>query len=81
MSGTLLSGSSTYVGQTFASLGLTPGTYLYSWGSGSTADSLTVQIGPAAIPEPGTWMMIMLGFAALGVAGSRAARKSAEVAA
>jgi hypothetical protein len=53
-SGTALSGSVTYVGQTFASLGLTPGTYTYTWGSGPTADSLAVKIGAAAVPEPGT---------------------------
>jgi hypothetical protein len=67
VSGASLSGSSTYVGQSFATLGLTQGTYLYTWGSGPTADSLTVTIGTAAIPEPGTWAMIMLGFAALGL--------------
>jgi hypothetical protein len=67
VSGTSLSGSSTYVGQTFATLGLTQGTYLYTWGSGPSADSLTVTIGTAAIPESGTWAMIMLGFAALGL--------------
>ncbi len=77
VSGTPLLGSSTYVGQTFASLGLTPGTYLYTWGSGPTADSLTVTIGAAASPEPGTWAMMMIGFAALGLAGFRAARKTA----
>jgi hypothetical protein len=67
VSGTSLSGSSTYVGQTFTSLGLKQGTYLYTWGSGADGDSLTVQIGPASVPEPGTWAMIMLGFAALGL--------------
>jgi hypothetical protein len=71
-SGTALSGSETYDGQTFASLGLTPGTYAYAWGSGPAADSLTVKIG--AIPEPATWAMMLLGFAALGFAGFRAAR-------
>jgi PEP-CTERM motif-containing protein len=79
MSGTALSGSATYTGQTFASLGLTPGTYVYTWGSGPTADSLTINI--EAIPEPGTWAMMTLGFAALGLAGFRATRKSAARAA
>jgi hypothetical protein len=74
-SGTALSGSETYDGQTFASLGLTPGTYAYDWGSGPTADSLTVKIG--SIPEPATWAMMLLGFAPLGFAGFRATRKSA----
>lgn len=81
VSGAALSGSATFDGQTFASLGLTSGTYVYTWGSGPTADSLTLQIGPAAIPEPGTWAMMMLGFAALGFVGFRAARKSAALAA
>jgi hypothetical protein len=80
-SGTALSGSVTYVGQTFASLGLTPGTYTYTWGSDPTADSLAVKIGAAAVPERGTWAMMMLGFAALGLVGFGAARKSAGVAA
>jgi hypothetical protein len=31
VSGSALSGSSTFDGQTFASLGLTPGTYVYTW--------------------------------------------------
>jgi PEP-CTERM motif len=78
VSGTALSGAATYDGQTFASLGLTPGTYVYAWGSGPTADSLTVKI---AIPEPATRAMILLGFAALGVAGFHAARKSVAISA
>jgi PEP-CTERM motif len=77
VSGTALSGSATFDGQTFASLGLTPGTYAYAWGSGPTADSLTVKIGAAATPEPGTWAMMLIGFAALGLAGFRATRRSA----
>jgi hypothetical protein len=40
-------------------------------------DSLTVKIG--AIPEPSTWAMMLLGFAALGFAGFRATRKPAPV--
>jgi hypothetical protein len=28
------------------------GTYRYTWGTGPTADSFTVQIGPVAVPEP-----------------------------
>jgi hypothetical protein len=76
MSGSPLSGSSTFDGQTLASLGLTPGTYVYTWGAPADDDSLTVKI---AIPEPATWAMILLGFAGLGFAGYRAARKSAAV--
>ena len=55
-SGTSLSGSSTFSGKTFASLGLNPGTYTYSW----SADSVTVQVGPST-PEPATAAMVVLG--------------------
>jgi hypothetical protein len=79
VSGSPLSGSSTYDGQTLASLGLTRGTYVYTWGSGADADSLTVNIGAAATPEPATWAMMLLGFAGLGFAGHRATRKSAAL--
>jgi hypothetical protein len=45
--------TSIYSGHTIASLGLTPGNYTWSWGSGATADSITMQIGsPAAVPGP-----------------------------
>jgi PEP-CTERM motif len=40
-------------------------------------------IGPiqlAAVPEPSTWAMMLLGFAGLGFTGYRALRKSAAVA-
>ena len=53
ISGTALAGTSTYAGKSLGALGATPGTYIYAWGSGATADSLTVQLGLAA-PEPGT---------------------------
>jgi hypothetical protein len=61
VSGTTLSATDTYASQTFASLGLTPGTYQYTWGTGAHADSLTVQIGPAAVPEPSTLALAGLG--------------------
>jgi len=66
VSGTALSGTSTFSGATFASLGITPGTFTYGWGTGATADSLTVQVGPAAaaVPEPGS---ALAGLLALGV--------------
>ena len=64
-SGTPLSGSSTFASATFASLGMTPGTYVWTWGAGANADSLTLQIGPAAptaaIPEPGTLALLLVG--------------------
>lgn len=57
----------TFADSTFASLGLTPGTYAMNWGSGSSADFATVNIGPVgAVPEPGTWAMMLGGFGLLG---------------
>lgn len=51
VSGTALSSTSTYSGQTLASLGLIPGSYTWSWAN----DSLTLNI--AAIPLPATaWL-------------------------
>lgn len=68
VSGTLLSGSTaTYLNQTFASLGLTPGVYSYSWGTGDNADTAIVRIGTnSAVPEPTTWAMMLVGFGAIG---------------
>jgi hypothetical protein len=40
-SGSPLSGAATFANKTISSMGLTPGTYLYDWGS----DSITLQIG------------------------------------
>ena len=42
--GTAISSSQTFSGQTLSSLGLTPGTYTYTWGSGANADSINVVV-------------------------------------
>lgn len=59
VSGTFLSNSATFENQSFASLGLTPGTYVYTWGSGENADSLTVNV--VGVPEPATAGLFVLG--------------------
>jgi hypothetical protein len=75
-SGAALSGSATYDNATFASLGLMPGSYVYTWGSGANADSLTINI--EAVPELSTWAMMALGFAGLGFVGRRRLRAKFE---
>jgi PEP-CTERM motif len=78
ISGTALSDSSTYLDATISSLGLTPGAYVFGWGSGAHADTFTIDVvasPPPAVPEPSTWAMMLIGFAGLGYAAVR--RKTA----
>jgi hypothetical protein len=73
-SGAPLRDTATYAGQSFATLGLTPGVYLYNFGSGTDADTFTVEVG-APVPELSTWAIMLIGFAGLGYAGYRRARE------
>src|SRR5439155_13548372 len=61
-SGSFLSDSATYSGQSFATLGVTPGTYVWTWGTGAN-QNFTLQIPappppvtgpPIAITNPAT---------------------------
>jgi hypothetical protein len=45
VSGNIISGSTTYANQTIAGMGLSGGTYTWSWGSGGDASSLVMTIG------------------------------------
>jgi hypothetical protein len=45
VSGTTISGSTTYASQTISSMGLSGGTYIWSWGAGANASSLVMVIG------------------------------------
>ena len=66
-SGSFLSSSSTYAGATFASLGVTQGSYVWTWGSGQNADSFTLNITNALpAPEPATLVLFGTSLAALG---------------
>jgi hypothetical protein len=63
VSGTALSDTSTYSNQTFASLAVNPGTYVWTWGSGVHADSFTLQIG---VPDSGsTFGLLVVSLVAL----------------
>ena len=57
-SGSLLTDSATINNATFASIGFTPGSYIYTWGTGANADSLTVT---GVVPEPSTWVLFIAG--------------------
>lgn len=59
--GGALSGTMTFASQTFASLGLTRGSYTWSWGAGANADSLALNI-----PEPSTLGLLGAGLLCLG---------------
>ncbi len=53
VSGDPINATSTWTGASYASLGLVSGTYVYNWGSGADADSLTVIINaPTTVPPP-----------------------------
>lgn len=73
VSGDKLSDSATYNNQSFAGLGVIPGTYVWHWGSGPNADSFTLDI-VAPVPEPSAALLLAL---ALGVAGIFVARRRA----
>lgn len=69
VSGDPLSSTSTFSGKTFSSLGINPGTYTWSWGSGGNADSLTLRI----VPETRTVTLLVLALTALCAGRSRRA--------
>ncbi len=54
-----LSATNTYAGASLASIGLTPGSYVWTWGTGVNADSLTLNIKP--IPAPGAILLGSIG--------------------
>ena len=67
VSGTALSSSATWNNATFASLGVTPGTYEWTWGTGLPNQNFTLIIGGAGVPAGGSTVSL-LGFALLGLA-------------
>jgi hypothetical protein len=70
VSGAALSDSMTFDNATFASLGVTPGTYVWTWGTGLPNQNFTLQIGAAGVPDGGSTVSL-LGFASLGLAALR----------
>ena len=70
ISDTALSSSSTWNNATFASLGVNPGTYVWSWGTGLPNQNFTLIVGGAGVPDAGSTVSL-LGCALLGLAGLR----------
>jgi hypothetical protein len=73
VSGSALSGTSTWDNATFASLGIEAGSYTWTWGNGPTADSFTINAVDSATPEPGTFGLSVVA-AALVILGGRKLR-------
>jgi len=57
----------TFNNATFASLGLTPGTYIWSWGTGLPNQNFTLIIGGAGVPDGGSTVSLLV-FGLLGLA-------------
>jgi PEP-CTERM motif len=58
------------------SVGIADGGFDGGGSSGATIDSITLPSVAAAVPEPSTWAMMMLGFAGLGFLSYRRTRRS-----
>ena len=73
--GTSLTASNTFTDRSFASMGLIEGTYVWSWAS----DSITLNIGGSAVPEPSAWAALCGGFVLVVAAVRRRGRHSIPV--
>jgi hypothetical protein len=70
VSGQALSDSMTFNNATFTTLGVTPGTYVWTWGTGLPNQNFTLIIGRAGVPDGGSTVSL-LGCALLGLAALR----------
>jgi hypothetical protein len=68
ITGSAIDSGATFSNATFASLGLTAGQYVYT----SRGNTITLNIGPASVPEPASWAMMLIGFGGMGFTLRRA---------
>ena len=68
ISNSALSSSATWTGATFASLGVTPGQYVWTWGNGGADQRFVLNIGQVS---DGGSTVSLLGFGLLGLAALR----------
>jgi hypothetical protein len=66
VSGAALSDTMTFNNATFATLGVTPGTYVWSWGGGANQNFTLQIVGTAPVPDQGsTFLLLTLGLLGL----------------
>ena len=67
ISGAVFTSGATWDNTTLAGLGVTDGSYVWTWGSGATADTFTLNIGPTSVPEPASLALLSVGVLSLGL--------------
>jgi VPDSG-CTERM motif len=79
VSGDPLTSSGIWLNQTFGSLGLTPGTYEWTWGDGGANQNFTLIIGES-VPDSGSTLSLLgLALVGLGVVRRMAAKLDSSI--